>query len=273
MSLPDPHPSLGARRYTGVREVPGAGGLSRFGSLGLMGFGVLSALGGGGMALLLLAFALFGDPPDPAFAIGMAVFTGIASVVFGGGAGGLGWLWRRKVQAAVPTQHAIAVYEGGVAFTRGGETVSLAWHEVDGFVCPPGQSPIYGVQVRMPYMFFSVMGKGQRFEARSMAHLEDMGKAIEQAVTPVRLAAARVRLSDDQPVSFGSITVTTEGLHGFGIGRIQWADLQGLGVGRMNRLVAKERGVPVGQKGPFFIETPDVSVLFTLVQELRQRSG
>jgi|GEM_PF-3052171 len=273
MSLPDTHPSFGARQFTGARELPGAGGGSRFGAMMLLGVGVLTVLGGGGLAVLFFLFALFGDPPDKGFAIGLAVVLGVGAVGVGGVLAGIGFMWRRKLQSATPTQQAIAVYERGVAFLTGDDRTELAWSEVDGFICPPSKSPVYGMQISVPYAFFVVMGKGKRFEARSMAHIKEMGNAIEQATAPLRMKAALARLDAGQPVTFGSVVVTPDGLRGFGIGSITWSDLQGLGVGRMNRLVAKERGVPVGQKGPFFIETPDVGVLFALVGHMRQRTG
>lgn len=271
-SLPDSLPTLGLRVLEGSRRLPGAGSASRFGSTAVLVGGVLLGVGGVGFTLLMLLFTLFGDPPDRAFAIAMTLGLGVVSVGGAAVVGGIGWWWRRRVQAAAPTRQAIGVYDHGVLLVEGDARTELAWAEVDGFLCPPAKSPIYGVQISVPYSFFVVLGKGRRFEARGMAGLEALGHHIEAATAPHRLATARARVQAGQPAVFGSITVTPGGLRGFGIGSIAWSDLQGLGVGRMNRLVAKERGVPVGQKGPFFIETPDVRALFTLVAELRSEA-
>lgn len=268
-SLPDALPSFGQRRFEARRQLPGAGSVSRFGAKALLAAAVLLGLGGLGLTLMMLLFTLFGDPPDVGVALAMTLVLGGVSVGGAAAVGGVGWWWRKKVLAAVPTEQAIGVYDQGVVLIEGDARTELLWTEVDGFLCPPAKSPIYGVQISVPYSFFVVMGKGQRFEARSMAQLKEMGEHIEAATSAHRLAVARARLEAGQPAVFGSVTVTRDGLRGFGIGSIAWSDFQGLGVGRMNRLVAKERGVPVGQKGPFFIETPDVRALFAIIAELR----
>ncbi len=273
MSLPDPHPELGARRLSGSRDLAGAGGFARFGSMAMLVGAALTGLGGGGLAVLFFLFAVFGDPPDPTFAIGFSVGLGVLAV--GGAAilGGIGHFWRKSVLAAVPTQQTIAVYEHGVSFATGTDRTDLPWADIDAFFCPPSKSPIYGVQVSMPYAFFTVQGKGKRFEARGMAKLEEMGNAIQEATAPIRFQRALQRLDAGQPVTFGPVVLTPDGIRGFGIGSIAWSDLKGLGIGRMNRLVASERGVPVGQKGPFFIETPDVGVLFAVVRRMREAAA
>ena len=270
MLLPDSHPTLGSLQHGGSRELPGASGSQRFLSTALLVCGVLGALGGVGLAVLLSLFAVFGDPPNVGFAIGMAVFTGILSVFGGALAGGVGWWWRSKLAKLAPTTAAIAVYEDGVAFTNedGSAPTALAWDDIEGFFCPPSQSPIYGMQVSVPYSFFMVEGGGKRFTARKMSDLPKMGKAIEAQVTPRRVQAALKLLQQSKPARFGSITVTTEGLQGFSIGSIAWPDFRGMGIGRMNRLTAKERGVPVGLKGPFFVETPNVAALFDIVHRM-----
>jgi len=269
MSLPDPHPTLGGRLHSGLRQLPGASTTSRFLATALLACGVLGGLGGLGLSLLFFAFALFGDPPDPAVAIGMAAFLGVASVGGGVVVGGGGWWWRKKLSAMTPTTAAIAVYEGGVAFAQGGTLTTLAWADIEGFRCPPSSSPVYGMKVSVPYSFFVVEGGGASFEARKMADLPEMGRLIEARLTPLRVEAALSQLQQGQSVRFGPLTLTPDGIRGFSIGSISWSDLQGIGVGRMNRLTAKERGVPVGQKGPFFVETPNVAALFTVVERMR----
>lgn len=273
MTLPNPHPTLGSCLHSGSREIPGASGTRRFLSTALLVCGVLGGLGGLGLAALLLLFAVFGDPPDMAVAIFMAVFMAMASGVGGTIAGGLGWWWRSKLAKLAPTTAAISIYDDGVAFSHGedgedSELTTLAWDDIEGFFCPPSQSPIYGVKVNVPYSFFVVEGGGKSFTARNMSDLKKMGKAIESQVTPRRIQAALALLQKGKPVSFGSIILSTEGIRGFSIGSIKWADFRGMGIGRMNRLTARERGVPVGLKGPFFVETPNVTALFDIVHRM-----
>jgi hypothetical protein len=149
--------------------------------------------------------------------------------------------------------------------------MTLDWASIEGFKCPPFESPIYGLKIKLPYTFFMVEAGGRCFHARKVPDIEAMGTFIEERTFPLRLQAAIEAMQAGQTAHFGPARATPDGLRGFGIGTVKWEDLKGLGIGRMNRITAYERGVPVGQRGPFFVETPNARALFALVAAAREK--
>lgn len=230
-------------------------------------FGGLLFLAGVGWGGFWLLAALIDPPPPDVFVVVVAV--ALAGPVLGILAAALlsvgGFALRR---GATDISYRLEEYDNGVVLEVGDRRAEVPWSEVE-FFRPPSKTPLFGVGIEVPYLFFAVGDGTLRVEVRGLPDLRDWGDSIEDRVFDARFPLARKALEDGENIRFGSVFVTPKGISGFGLlnDTIAWDRLKGLGVGKHNFLVVREKGVPVAQKGPLFIEVPNPRVLFALANE------
>jgi hypothetical protein len=267
---PDPHPQLGALlRSSQTIQKPLAPRV-----LGvLLLLAGLGTCGGGGLLVLILPLSQAAQPRPNAVGAALGMLLVLACTAPAGAL--LLWLARGRFRAASAgeRQARLAIHERGLEHLEGEALTTIAWEEVEAFYRPPTRAPIYGVGVDMPYMFFTVQARGRKLELRGFPQLKEMGELVERERNGRLLAEARQKLAAGQTLRFGAITLSPQGIDGFSLvgGREDWKDVQGLYNGKHNRLCLSVRLNPFPLLGPFFIETPDPTVLFTLVHELKGR--
>ncbi len=270
-TLSENHPRFGVRTH-GARRVVDLGGGKRF-------FGTVLMVMGSAFVLLVslvgLASGLMGATGGD---LGAAVASAVGLVCVGMAMGavplGLGFVLRRSGTGAGEKDEEVAVYDGGMVIRINGGDTELAWADIAHFYRPPAKGRLGALSVSVPYDFFRVAGPdGFIFEARGLRGLQEMGEAVEAAVTPLRVAWAMQRLDAGELACFGELQLGEEGIRGFGLGGmlVKWADVDGFGIGKHNFFGVKERGNPFLQKGPLFIFMPDVEAFLEVVDRMRRR--
>jgi hypothetical protein len=158
-TLPEAHPTLGARQLHARKVVEGGSG-KRFAGGALLAISVFLFLGMGGAGLLVgIGGALQGDAAAGGITATAFLCVGLAAALVPGAIGALLLRAGRAVQAHVEE---VAVHASGVMTKTGDQNAILHWGEVQGFMRSPAQGRISVLTTDLPLMFVRLEAEGDR---------------------------------------------------------------------------------------------------------------
>ena len=228
----------------------------------VMGVGVVGALTGLGIGVLSL---IAGSE-----AVGFGACTAIGGLLFGALLGGGGfWLYRSHEKAG--GMKGFGGCENGLAMVKDSDVETIEWDEVTELHRSLDKTHVKGVvEISMPWGLGLVAEDGTDITVQHWPGGRQAGDFIREKAHTVLFDKAVRRIENGGKVDFGSMAVSPQGLHGFGMSTIPWDEVQDIYVDRKNTICvstgAPGEGILGGERGDGWGYTPSGDVLFSVVR-------
>jgi hypothetical protein len=176
-------------------------------------------------AVLVIVIALT-SPTDPA---GLMVFAGFSLLFWG-------LAIFRIVNWYMNHDLSLRVYREGFAFTRGGNTETVFWREIER-VREEWTKEVYQGVIHIYFHKIEIhKTNGQRLKLdRKITDIEQVGRIIQQAVADQLLAGTVERLRSGEMCDFGAFSISRERIAHKGKKSIPWSEVKSLGINTIGR--------------------------------------
>lgn len=200
--------------------------------------------------------------------------TGAAAVSFCSGvgllslAGGAWAVWTHRQEQAM----AVQAYVDGLVWQKNGRTTTMRWDEV----LDLSALALYNKQLRRTFYTYTLKdAAGQTMRLNlTPGHLdqaEQLADLIQQEVTRRQLGRAITALKAGQPVHFGPLTITNEGIEN-GRKHLPWSQFAGAAISLQGHFVVRAHQQTLNWTRVDMVKMPNVFTFVVLAQHLSKQA-